>query len=74
MVGSEVYYNTQAKEETAPYDCNIFNDSGKHLSNSCEYGSCNKIIEAEIGLLKGNEKPFTGEVNFALFKYQFIMK
>ena len=74
MVGSEVYHNTHAKEETALYDCNIFNDSGKHLSNSCEYGSCNRIIEAEIGLLKGNEKPFTREVNFGLFKYQFIMK
>ena len=32
------------------YDYYSFNDSGKHLGNFCEYGSCNRIIEAEIKL------------------------
>ena len=46
----EVCHNALANEETSPYDCNSFNDSGKHLRNSCEYGSCDRIIEAEIRL------------------------
>ena len=50
MVDFEVYRNTLANRETSPYDCNSFNDSRKHLSNYCEYGTCNRIIEANIGL------------------------
>lgn len=43
-----VYHNTIANEETFPYDCKSFSDFGKHLSNSCEYDSCNRITEAKI--------------------------
>ena len=39
LVDFEAYYNILANEETPPYDCNSFNDSEKHLSNSCEHGS-----------------------------------
>lgn len=39
-------------EETLPHDCSSFSDSGKHVSNSCEYVSCYRITEAKVGVKK----------------------
>ena len=50
MVDCEVYQNALTNEETPLHDCNSFNDSGKQFNNSCEYGSCNRIIKPKIGL------------------------
>ena len=58
-----------------PYDRNSFNDSGKHLSNSCEYGSCNRIIEAKIVLKemknRSPDKLILGHLNISLLKNKF---
>ena len=48
MVDFELTHNAPAIEETPSYDCNSFNGSVKHLSNSRGYGSWNKIIDAKI--------------------------
>ena len=75
MVNFEVYYNVLANEETSPYDYYSFNDSGKHLGNFSEYGSCNRIIEAEIKLKeiknRSPDKWILGHLNIYSSKNKF---
>ena len=58
-----------------PYNRNSFSDSGKHLSNSCEYGSCNRIIEAKIvrkEMKNGSPDKFIlGHLNINLLRNKF---
>ena len=46
----KVNHNALANEKTPSCNCNSFNGSVKHPSNSHEYGPCNKITDAKIGL------------------------
>ena len=71
----KVYYNVLANEQTSPYDYYSFNDSGKHFGNFCEYGSCNRIIEAEIKLKeiknRSPDKWILGHLNIYSSKNKF---
>ena len=67
LLDFEVYLNTRQNKETPPHDYNDFNDFEKLLSNSCEFDTCNRIIEAKIRIqewkIDSPEKFLLGHLN-----------